>query len=113
MAATYYSPLFNNDFPLSTNKTPLDRVLATRLRGLPKRAAIMKALNGEAAGGLASAGYKRVQASQVEQGGKRVIETRAVISRNTTADDEAYIDTLLDPTSRIATPADKAGNWSF
>lgn len=104
-----YSPLYDNNFPLNTVKTPLDRVLATRIRGLRKRAALMKALNGAAPGGTATWAQKRVQANTTEQGGKRVIETYNLVNRATTAADETYIDKLLAPTSRIATPTNKAG----
>lgn len=108
---SYYSPLYNNVFPLNTTKTPLDRVLATMFRGVSKRAALMKALNGAAAGGTAMASRKRVVASTVENGGVRAIETYNLVNRATTSADETYIDGLLDPTSRIATPTNKAGNF--
>ena len=108
---TYNSPLFDNSFPLRTTKFAGDRVLANMFRGADKRAALMKALNGAAAGGTATATRKRVQHSQSELGGKRTIETFTLINRATTATDETIGDTILSPTSRIATPTNKAGTF--
>lgn len=104
-----YSPLYDNNFPLNTTRTPLDWALARLVRGNRKRAAIMKALNGVAPGATAQWAPKRVAYSS-ENGGKRTIETYNLINRATTAADRDLINTqILSNTSRIATPVNKAG----
>ncbi len=104
-----YSPLFDNNFPLNTIDLASDRRLAKILRPYKRRAAIMKALNGQAVGATALVTEKRVQANTVENGGRRVIETVNIINRATTNADKTNVDTIFVPTSRIATPVNKAG----
>lgn len=105
---TYYSPLFDNAFPLNTTKSLLDKVVARRMKGAKKRAALMKALNGAAPGATATNSRKRVVASTTEQGGVRPMETFYEVNRATTAADKTANDALYTMTTRIATPNNPA-----
>lgn len=109
--ASYYSPLFGNNFPLNTVKGANDRLLALAVRGVGKRAALMKALNGVVPGSNATYGYKRVTAGFENSGGVKPIETFNVLNRNTTNADATFINKLLLPSSRIATPVNGAGKF--
>lgn len=109
--ATYYSPLYSGNFPLNTVKGENDRLIARVMRGSGKRAALMKALNGVVPGSLATDTRKRIAAGYEGVGGIKPIETFTVLSRNTTAGDVTFINKLLAPTSRIATPTNLAGKW--
>lgn len=108
---TYYSPLFENNFPLNTGDYLMNKPMRVIFKRSRKQAALMKALNGAAAGGTAAISRKRVVASTTEQGGVRPMETFYDVNRATTAADETAIDTVLTPTSRIATPTNKAGTF--
>lgn len=82
-------------------------------KGLRELRERMYTLDGVVAGSAASEVVKRIEAN-VELGGKRVIETETLISRNTTAADitEINLDLLTSLTSKttMASPANKDGN---
>lgn len=127
MAVTGWSGLYENEHgaeyallvgTLTGIKSPITGRISKMLRkgrsGLRGLNAVMKALNGAAASGPASATYSRISASKESDddfGGVRTIETRTVLSRNTTAADETFIDDLLDRDSQPASyVADASGN---
>jgi len=67
---------------------------------------------GAAAGSAASLTYKRVKHNTSELGGVRQVETRSVISRNSSAGDVTTLKAMFATDSKIATPANRAGtNW--
>lgn len=84
--------------------------------------AVMRALNGAGVGATASASYKRVKAQNgitdfFKTGGAVEIETVEQINRATTADDQAYINSLIfdnvpseKPTIPGGYPTDASGN---
>ena len=84
-------------------------------KGARATRALMLALDGVVAGSNATATVGRVEAN-VEQGGKRVIETQTLINRNTVAGDVTTLnaDMLGTLTSRTtfgaSPPANKDGN---
>lgn len=96
-------------------RSPLERHIAKTFKRnqLRELVAVMAALNGAAAGGLASASYKRVQAptgpsqstpavTEIDEfGGLRTIETVTVINRVTTSADESYVDDVLAVTDNL------------
>lgn len=128
MAVEGWSGLYENEHgaeyallvgTLTGVKSPLtgriSRMLRKNRAGLRGLNAVMKALNGAAAGGAASATYSRVDADKEPAddgfGGVRTIETRTVLSRVTTSADETFIDDLLDRDSQPAAyPTEASGN---
>lgn len=83
--------------------------------GMAADAAIAKALNGAAAGGTATATRKQVEALQsinsLGLGGARVIETKTIINRATTAADETAVDAMIEAKFAPTTyPVDASGN---
>jgi len=107
--ASYYSPLFNNAFPINTSTTPLEFTISKLLKQTKKRRAIMKALNGVVAGSTAADSHKRVAANVVEQGGYRPMEVVYDVNRVTTAGDIADDLKIFTRTSRTAVFTSKAG----
>jgi hypothetical protein len=110
--ASFYSPLFGPTYSTIVSKNPMERAARRLFRRLPKTQELMLTLNGAAAGSSASVTRKRVQHDRDELGGARVVETRTILSRNTTSADKTAIDKMISEDSRIDTPADGAGdNW--
>ena len=91
---------------------------ATQKQGNDSRpdVALLNALIGAAAGGAASATYKRAEAEQtltdfMALGGARTIETRTMLSRVTTAADVTELKSFLARKQAPASyPADLSGN---
>lgn len=81
-------------------------------RGLMAMREIAETLNGVVAGSAASKTLGRITAN-IEQGGKRAIETNTIISRNTTAADVTELNNYffaLSSKTTMASPANKDGN---
>jgi len=113
-----YTALASNGNTFEQNnrlRTTLSRLL-TRDRGTRKLMAIMRALNGVAAGGTATVNHRNVREESVRgdalsNGGRRVIETDVDVNRVTTAADQTLINGIFDrvfaPTSY---PVDRSRN---
>jgi hypothetical protein len=113
-----YTALASNGNTFEQNnrlRTTLSKLL-TRDRGTRKLMAIMRALNGVAAGGTATVNYRNVREESVRgdalsNGGRRVIETDVDVNRATTAADQTLINGIFDrvfaPTSY---PVDRSRN---
>ena len=99
----------------NTERTLLSKSLS-RTRGGRMLASLIKALNGAAPGGTATATHRRIvsdvnAASPEVGGGVRATEVRNDVNRVTTAADETMIDAILDRTFAPTTyPRDRAGN---
>jgi hypothetical protein len=113
-----YSALASNGNTFEQNnrlRTQLSKLVA-RDRGSRKLMSIMRALNGVAAGGTATATFRNVREESVRgdalsNGGRRVIDTDTDVSRVTTAADQTLINGIFDrvfaPTSY---PVDRSRN---
>ena len=112
-SATGYQPLFNSQYSTTVDRNSLERVVTKLIKKLGKRKGLMLALNGAAVGGAASVNRKRVAHSLTELGGVRTIENNYLVNRNTAAADETAGDALLNQTTRIATPTNRAGTWRY
>lgn len=111
--ATGYQPLYNGQYSTTVDRNSMERVVTRLLKKLGKRKGLMLALNGAAVGGAAQVNRKRVAHSLTELGGIRQIENNYLVNRNTAAADETAGDALLNQTTRIATPTNKAGRWPY
>lgn len=104
-------------YALTGSRSRLKRMIARVNETHAGRAtqAIMTALNGTAAGGTASASYKRVGHASTPLavaalGGVRTIDTVTVINRVTTAADESDVDLIInDKFAPSSYPADRSG----
>lgn len=85
-----------NSYAMLYGRSSTQRNMSYPLAGIGPAAfrAIMKALNGAAAGGTAASTYARVQHS-ANPGGLRTIETITLINRATTTADRDLINTLV------------------
>lgn len=106
-----HSEFWGGSYTPIVNRSPLERSITRLVKKLAKRQELMLTLNGAAAGSAANASRARVAHSLEELGGVRSIETYNEVSRNTTSQDKTDIDSLLSQSSRIATPANAAGDW--
>lgn len=92
-------------------KQSLRKVVARLLNQKSMRSdrALINTLLGTVAGSTATDTMKRVEHSQTELGGKRVIETETIVNRATTAaDDTDLTGAYLTYASRPTYPVDKA-----
>jgi hypothetical protein len=112
MAVTGYQPLYNNAYAITVDRNSIERNVSRILRRLPKKRALMLALNGAAAGGTATGTQKRVAHSTTELGGVRAVETQTYVNRATVSADETAIDGLIYTDSRIATPTARPSYWN-
>jgi hypothetical protein len=113
-----YSALASNGNTFEQNnrlRNTLTKLLS-RDRGTRKLMSIMRALNGVAAGGTATAQFKTV-ASDVQRGqplvngGKRTIDTKNDVNRVTTSADQALINVIFDKTfAPTSYPVDRSRN---
>lgn len=110
-SATGYQPLYSSAYATTVSRNPLERAATRLFRRMNSRRGLMLALNGAATGGTATVQEKRVAHSTTNLGGVRSIETMTYVNRATTAADETAGDNVLNKTSRIATPTNKAGTW--
>jgi hypothetical protein len=114
MAIVVKSDFWGNNYSFINANSPIRRQIARLFNQYQTRSdrALLRALNGAAAGGAASATQKRVEHDRDELGGLRVIETQTFVNRVTTsADETAFDDDILSYTSRPTSyPVDKATN---
>ena len=106
-------------YSLLTNKSSLEKSLRRVMRRpqMRKLNAVMKALNGAAAGGTATKTFKQIDDSAIthpmsvgELGGRRTVSTVTAINAATTAAQEAAIDAILDGDFGPTYPHDTSGN---
>jgi hypothetical protein len=111
--ATYYSGLYNTSFPTSVGHKSDSRQLFRWGRRNRVYRELLDELIGATAGATALVAVKRVAHSTTELGGLRTIETRDMINRATAAADRTQLRDFFSEDSKIATPANGAGdNWT-
>lgn len=95
MAINVSSGFWNNSYSFIDGRSPIERGIARKMnkRGMRDVRALMDALLGAAAGGAASASYKRIThpTDSDNLGGLRTVETIDLVNRVTTVGDDTTI----------------------
>jgi len=104
-----YSDINGPDYTPAVDRTPLRYSISNVFERMPEDQEVLYTLIGAAPGALAQANRPRVQHSQTELGGVRVIENHYKVNRNTTADDVTAMQAMVNRSSRIPLAANKAG----